>query len=77
MNEEAAATGCQDRRQEQCYGYGQQLPPTNSLPSMSTTRREFTTMADERIFCSRGNHFYSRSKDIAPDGSQPDSPSSQ
>jgi hypothetical protein len=74
MNEEAATTGCQDCQQEQCYGYGQHRPPANWLPSLSTgIEGELTTIADERIFCSRSNHFYSPCRDIAASASRPSS----
>ena len=78
MKEEAATAGCQEHRQEQRYGYGQHRPLANSLPSMSTgTRGEFTTIADERIFCSRRNHFYSRCRGIAPSAARPERPNHQ
>ena len=60
MNEEATTAGRQEHGQKQRYGYGQHRLLANWLPSMSIrTGGEFTTNANERIFCSRRTHFYS------------------
>src|SRR5580704_7042484 len=66
MNEEAATTGCEDHQQAKRYGYGEHRPLANLLSMSARIGKEFTKITDERIFCSRRNHFYSRCRDIAP-----------